>query len=96
MSWKELTVRNLILICCPPPQEKTTEERVQRLKQRFMSAYDVTADGKLQIQEVLLLISLTLCLVISFIDGFKDLSKKMLQCNKKKLLYGNFGGGLFV
>lgn len=29
-----------------------TEERVQRLKQRFMSAYDVTADGKLQIQEV--------------------------------------------
>ena len=30
-----------------------TEERVQRLKQRFMSAYDVTADGKLQIQEVL-------------------------------------------
>lgn len=33
-------------------QEKATEERVQRLKQRFMSAYDVTADGKLQIQEV--------------------------------------------
>ncbi|XP_017265312.1 secretagogin-like [Kryptolebias marmoratus] len=34
------------------PQEKATEERVQRLKQRFMSAYDVTADGKLQIQEL--------------------------------------------
>lgn len=34
-------------------QEKATEERVQRLKQRFMSAYDVTADGKLQIEEVL-------------------------------------------
>uniref|UniRef100_A0A672G9F3 Secretagogin n=1 Tax=Salarias fasciatus TaxID=181472 RepID=A0A672G9F3_SALFA len=34
------------------PQEKVTEERVQRLKQRFMSAYDVTADGKLQIQEL--------------------------------------------
>lgn len=33
-------------------QEKVTEERVQRLKQRFMSAYDITADGKLQIQEV--------------------------------------------
>lgn len=34
------------------PQEKVTEERVQWLKQRFMSAYDVTADGKLQIQEL--------------------------------------------
>uniref|UniRef100_A0A3Q2PNF6 Secretagogin, EF-hand calcium binding protein n=1 Tax=Fundulus heteroclitus TaxID=8078 RepID=A0A3Q2PNF6_FUNHE len=34
------------------PQEKATEDRVQRLKQRFMSAYDVTADGKLQIQEL--------------------------------------------
>nr|XP_020464144.1 secretagogin-like [Monopterus albus] len=34
------------------PQEKVTEERVQRVKQRFMSAYDVTADGKLQIQEL--------------------------------------------
>uniref|UniRef100_A0A3Q1FC72 Secretagogin, EF-hand calcium binding protein n=1 Tax=Acanthochromis polyacanthus TaxID=80966 RepID=A0A3Q1FC72_9TELE len=34
------------------PQEKVTEERVQRMKQRFMSAYDVTADGKLQIQEL--------------------------------------------
>ncbi|KAF1387667.1 hypothetical protein PFLUV_G00082320 [Perca fluviatilis] len=33
-------------------QEKVTEERVQRLKQRFMSAYDVTADGKLQIEEL--------------------------------------------
>lgn len=29
-----------------------SEERVQSLKQRFMSAYDATADGKLQIQEV--------------------------------------------
>ncbi|XP_077577978.1 secretagogin [Stigmatopora nigra] len=34
------------------PQDKVTEERVQRLKQRFMSAYDVSADGKLQIQEL--------------------------------------------
>ncbi|XP_060937523.1 secretagogin-like [Limanda limanda] len=34
------------------PQEKVTEEQVQTLKQRFMSAYDVTADGKLQIQEL--------------------------------------------
>lgn len=33
-------------------QEQVTEERVQRLKQRFMSAYDITANGKLQIQEV--------------------------------------------
>ncbi|XP_034466824.1 secretagogin isoform X2 [Hippoglossus hippoglossus] len=34
------------------PKEKVTEEQVQTLKQRFMSAYDVTADGKLQIQEL--------------------------------------------
>uniref|UniRef100_A0A673CZ15 Secretagogin n=1 Tax=Sphaeramia orbicularis TaxID=375764 RepID=A0A673CZ15_9TELE len=34
------------------PEEKVTEERVQKTKQRFMSAYDVTADGKLQIQEL--------------------------------------------
>uniref|UniRef100_A0A8C4EVE2 Secretagogin n=1 Tax=Dicentrarchus labrax TaxID=13489 RepID=A0A8C4EVE2_DICLA len=34
------------------PEEKVTEERVQRLKKRFMSAYDATADGKLQIQEL--------------------------------------------
>ncbi|XP_071251859.1 secretagogin-like isoform X2 [Salvelinus alpinus] len=34
------------------PENKVTEERVQRLKQRFMSAYDVTADGRLQIQEI--------------------------------------------
>ncbi|XP_057691220.1 secretagogin isoform X2 [Corythoichthys intestinalis] len=34
------------------PQDKVTEERVQRVKQRFMSAYDVSADGKLQIQEL--------------------------------------------
>nr|XP_046191558.1 secretagogin-like isoform X2 [Oncorhynchus gorbuscha]XP_046193711.1 secretagogin-like isoform X2 [Oncorhynchus gorbuscha] len=34
------------------PEDKVTEERVQRLKQRFMSAYDVTADGRLQIQEI--------------------------------------------
>uniref|UniRef100_A0A8C7IXT1 Secretagogin, EF-hand calcium binding protein n=1 Tax=Oncorhynchus kisutch TaxID=8019 RepID=A0A8C7IXT1_ONCKI len=33
-----------------------TEERVQRLKQRFMSAYDVTADGRLQIQELAVMI----------------------------------------
>uniref|UniRef100_A0A3P8V081 Secretagogin n=1 Tax=Cynoglossus semilaevis TaxID=244447 RepID=A0A3P8V081_CYNSE len=34
------------------PQEKVTEEQVQKLKHRFMSAYDATADGKLQIQEL--------------------------------------------
>lgn len=34
------------------PQEKVSEERVHSLKQRFMSAYDITADGKLQIQEL--------------------------------------------
>ncbi|KAG7250549.1 hypothetical protein CRUP_013789, partial [Coryphaenoides rupestris] len=31
---------------------KTTEHDVQKLKQRLMSTYDVTADGKLQIQEL--------------------------------------------
>ncbi|XP_061772136.1 secretagogin [Nerophis ophidion] len=34
------------------PQEKVTAERVERMKQRFMSAYDKSADGKLQIQEL--------------------------------------------
>ncbi|TNN79986.1 Secretagogin [Liparis tanakae] len=34
------------------PQETVTEEKIQKLKQRFMSAYDATADGKLQIQEL--------------------------------------------
>ncbi|KAL2101938.1 hypothetical protein ACEWY4_003699 [Coilia grayii] len=34
------------------PQDQITEEKVQQLKQRFMSAYDVTADGRLQIQEL--------------------------------------------
>ncbi|KAH0617877.1 hypothetical protein JD844_016569 [Phrynosoma platyrhinos] len=29
-----------------------TEERVQKVKEQFMSAYDVTADGRLQIQEL--------------------------------------------
>ncbi|XP_053169297.1 secretagogin isoform X5 [Hemicordylus capensis] len=29
-----------------------TEEKVQKVKERFMSAYDVTADGRLQIQEI--------------------------------------------
>uniref|UniRef100_A0A8K9XP05 Secretagogin n=1 Tax=Oncorhynchus mykiss TaxID=8022 RepID=A0A8K9XP05_ONCMY len=38
------------------PEDKVTEERVQRLKQRFMSAYDVTADGRLQIQELAVMI----------------------------------------
>ncbi|KAM6935559.1 secretagogin-like [Lycodopsis pacificus] len=34
------------------PKEKMTAERLQRVKQKFMSAYDVTADGKLQIHEL--------------------------------------------
>ncbi|XP_050797821.1 secretagogin isoform X2 [Gopherus flavomarginatus] len=29
-----------------------TEEKLQRVKERFMSAYDVTADGRLQIHEI--------------------------------------------
>ncbi|KAJ7338592.1 hypothetical protein JRQ81_012494 [Phrynocephalus forsythii] len=29
-----------------------TKEKVQKVKERFMSAYDVTADGRLQIQEL--------------------------------------------
>ncbi|XP_076827296.1 secretagogin-like [Brachyhypopomus gauderio] len=32
--------------------EKITEEKVQQLKTRFMSAYDDSADGRLQIQEL--------------------------------------------
>ncbi|KAJ1201842.1 hypothetical protein NDU88_005648, partial [Pleurodeles waltl] len=28
-----------------------TKEKVQKVKERFMSAYDVTADGRLQIHE---------------------------------------------
>ncbi|KAL0963347.1 hypothetical protein UPYG_G00305070 [Umbra pygmaea] len=38
------------------PKEKVTDERVQRLKERFMSAYDVSADGRLQIQELAMMI----------------------------------------
>ncbi|XP_041941405.1 secretagogin-like [Alosa sapidissima] len=34
------------------PQDQVTEEKVQQLKQRFMSAYDDSADGRLQIQEL--------------------------------------------
>ncbi|XP_051577573.1 secretagogin-like [Myxocyprinus asiaticus] len=34
------------------PEDKITEERVQQTKKRFMSAYDITADGRLQIQEL--------------------------------------------
>ncbi|XP_030639100.1 secretagogin [Chanos chanos] len=33
------------------PEEEITEEKVQQVKKRFMSAYDMTADGRLQIQE---------------------------------------------
>ncbi|XP_067248338.1 secretagogin isoform X1 [Chanodichthys erythropterus] len=34
------------------PEDKITEERVQQIKKRFMSAYDVTSDGRLQIEEM--------------------------------------------
>ncbi|KAL4616959.1 secretagogin-like [Arapaima gigas] len=34
------------------PEDKVTEDKVQQLKARFMSAYDITADGRLQIQEL--------------------------------------------
>ncbi|KAA0702933.1 Secretagogin [Triplophysa tibetana] len=34
------------------PEDKITEERVQEIKKSFMSAYDITADGRLQIQEL--------------------------------------------
>uniref|UniRef100_A0A8C3RY71 Secretagogin n=1 Tax=Chelydra serpentina TaxID=8475 RepID=A0A8C3RY71_CHESE len=33
-------------------QDGITEEKLQRVKERFMSAYDVTADGRLQIHEL--------------------------------------------
>lgn len=42
-------ILNLLLFISQSP---VTEEKVQRVKKRFMSAYDVTADGRLQIQEV--------------------------------------------
>lgn len=35
-----------------PWQNTITEEEVQRMKEQFVSAYDVTTDGHLQIQEV--------------------------------------------
>lgn len=35
-----------------PWQNTITEEEVQRMKEQFMSAYDITTDGRLQIQEV--------------------------------------------
>ncbi|XP_023667378.1 secretagogin [Paramormyrops kingsleyae] len=34
------------------PGEEITEDKVQQLKRRFMSAYDLTADGRLQIHEL--------------------------------------------
>uniref|UniRef100_A0A8V0XZK9 Secretagogin n=1 Tax=Gallus gallus TaxID=9031 RepID=A0A8V0XZK9_CHICK len=34
------------------PDDTITEEEVQRMKEQFMSAYDVTTDGRLQIQEL--------------------------------------------
>ncbi|NWT87625.1 SEGN protein, partial [Lanius ludovicianus] len=37
--------------CCFP-QRTITEEEVQRMKEQFMSVYDVTTDGRLQIQEL--------------------------------------------
>ncbi|KAM9644865.1 secretagogin [Morphnus guianensis] len=34
------------------PENTITEEKVQRMKEQLMSAYDVTTDGRLQIQEL--------------------------------------------
>ncbi|KAJ8394631.1 hypothetical protein AAFF_G00044340 [Aldrovandia affinis] len=34
------------------PGDEITEDKVEQVKQRFMSAYDATADGRLQIQEL--------------------------------------------
>ncbi|KAM9420249.1 secretagogin-like [Salvelinus alpinus] len=36
--------------------DEITDDQVRRMKERFMSAYDTTADGRLQIQEVRLLV----------------------------------------
>uniref|UniRef100_A0A3B4ZJV1 Secretagogin, EF-hand calcium binding protein n=1 Tax=Stegastes partitus TaxID=144197 RepID=A0A3B4ZJV1_9TELE len=33
-------------------KEEITEDKIQRMRERFMSAYDATADGRLQIQEL--------------------------------------------
>ncbi|XP_053169295.1 secretagogin isoform X3 [Hemicordylus capensis] len=45
----EVSTVSLLLLT---PQSTITEEKVQKVKERFMSAYDVTADGRLQIQEL--------------------------------------------
>ena len=37
-------------------KDEITDDKVGRMKERFMSAYDTTADGRLQIQEVRLLV----------------------------------------
>ncbi|XP_009976236.1 PREDICTED: secretagogin [Tauraco erythrolophus] len=34
------------------PENTITEEKVQRMKKQFMAAYDVTTDGRLQMQEL--------------------------------------------
>lgn len=52
VQWRFLAGTSLAFQAVVSVQENVTDERVQKLKQRFMSAYDVTADGKLQIQEV--------------------------------------------
>lgn len=37
-------------------KDEITDDKVRRMKESFMSAYDTTADGRLQIQEVCLLV----------------------------------------
>ncbi|XP_041101077.1 secretagogin-like [Polyodon spathula] len=44
--------RHLLMKLSTGNEGKITEEMVQKLKKRFMSAYDATADGRLQIQEL--------------------------------------------
>lgn len=37
-------------------KDEITDDKIRSVKERFMSAYDTTADGRLQIQEVCLLV----------------------------------------
>ncbi|KAG1929971.1 secretagogin isoform X1 [Pimephales promelas] len=49
---KELDDFFLLMVKKLGPEDKITKESVQQIKKRFMSAYDVTSDGRLQIEEM--------------------------------------------
>ncbi|XP_077060962.1 secretagogin isoform X2 [Siphateles boraxobius] len=49
---KELDDFFLLMLKKLGPEDKITKGSVQQIKKRFMSAYDVTSDGRLQIEEM--------------------------------------------